>query len=346
MWAFRGFRIAKVPREMCAQWFSAWTDRGFKYDITDFNSWNYNAIDVTVFVISVPVFSWTDYYTDTTSVQLALYNYFVEVIPISFINQFATAVNSFKTDFKFRIEVETYFIESIGGPLEFFSRESTRDIFNTAEFWNAAGFSSVPSQDILSVSTENLQAIFSPLQILLFDWFVKISTNVQFNEAQANTIAVAISFFTDTSLEGITNFYGFINSIFIARSDIFTNEVIQSINAEFNSESWLVSTVRWQVVSLCVGAGFPLEIIYGSLGYFIDRGFDLELLTIEWVYEFILIDRWFIEIDEIINFNPGSFDTSRAQFGFYFIELFEDFFESLGLTQAETDLYISVLVRY
>ena len=59
-----------------------------------------------------------------------------------------------------------------------------------------------------------------------------------------------------------------------------------------------------------------------------------------------LIDRWFIEIDEIIDFNPESFDTSRAQFGFYFIELFEDFFESLGLTQAESDLYISVLIRY
>ena len=38
---------------------------------------------------------------------------------------------------------------------------------------------------------------------------------------------------------------------------------------------------------MCVGAGFPLEIIYGSLGYFIDLGFNLELLTIEWLYEFI-----------------------------------------------------------
>ena len=139
----------------------------------------------------------------------------------------------------------------------------------------------------MSSSTEDLQAIFSPLQILLFDWFVKISVNVQFNEAQANAIAVAISFFTDTSLEGITNFYGFMNSIFIARSEIFTNEVIQSIYAEFNSETWLVTIVRWQVVSMCVGAGFPLEIIYGSLGYFIDQGFNLELLTIEWLYEFI-----------------------------------------------------------
>ena len=92
-------------------------------------------------------------------------------------------------------------------------------------------------------STVDLQAIFSPLEILLFDWFAKISVKVQFNEAQANAIAVTVSSFTDTSHEGITNFYGFINSIFIARSDIFTNEVTQSINAEFNSEPWLVTMV-------------------------------------------------------------------------------------------------------
>ena len=277
-----------------------------------------------------------------------MYNYFVEVIPVSFIGQFATAVNSFRTDFKLRIEVETYFIASLGGPLEFYSRDSSRDIFNFVEFWNAADFSTIPSEDISVFSSDdnNLQTVFSPLQILLFDWLSNVATEIGLTDAQANGIAVAISFFKETSLEGIENFYGFLNSIFTARSDIFTNEQILTFNSQFNSESWLVTMVRWQVVSMCVGAGFPLEIIYGSLGYFIDLGFDLESLTIEWVYEYILIDRWFLEADEIVNFTPGSFDTSRAQFGFYFIELFEDFFDLLGISQAEIDLYNSVLIRY
>ena len=275
-----------------------------------------------------------------------MYNYFVEVIPVSFIGQFATAVNSFRTDFKLRIEVETYFIASLGGPLEFYSRDSSRDIFNFVEFWNAADFSTIPSEDISVFSSDdnNLQTVFSPLQILLFDWLSNVATEIGLTDAQANGIAVAISFFKETSLEGIENFYGFLNSIFTARSDIFTNEQILTFNSQFNSESWLVTMVRWQVVSMCVGAGFPLEIIYSSLVYFIDLGFDLESLTIEWVYEFILIDRWFLEIDVIVNFSP--FDTSRAQFGFYFIELFEDFFDLLGISQAEIDLYNSVLIRY
>ena len=59
MLALREFRIAKIPREMCAQWFSAWIDRGFNYDISKFTSWNYEVdciqFDATAFVISVPV---------------------------------------------------------------------------------------------------------------------------------------------------------------------------------------------------------------------------------------------------------------------------------------------------
>ena len=61
MLVLREFRIAKIPREMCAQWFSAWTDRGFNYDISKFTSWNYEVdsiqFDATAFVISAPVFS-------------------------------------------------------------------------------------------------------------------------------------------------------------------------------------------------------------------------------------------------------------------------------------------------
>ena len=48
MWAFRGFRIGGVPREMCEIWFGAWRTFGWTYDITTFTDWNFNwdSIDV------------------------------------------------------------------------------------------------------------------------------------------------------------------------------------------------------------------------------------------------------------------------------------------------------------
>ena len=42
MWAFRGFRLARVPRTMCDIWFSAWTSYGYEYDIATFEDWNFD----------------------------------------------------------------------------------------------------------------------------------------------------------------------------------------------------------------------------------------------------------------------------------------------------------------
>ena len=42
MWAFRGFRLARVPRAMCDIWFSAWTSSGYEYDIATFEDWNFD----------------------------------------------------------------------------------------------------------------------------------------------------------------------------------------------------------------------------------------------------------------------------------------------------------------
>ena len=48
MWAFRGFRLARVPRAMCDIWFDSWTTSGYEYDIIEFTDWNFDFGDLEV----------------------------------------------------------------------------------------------------------------------------------------------------------------------------------------------------------------------------------------------------------------------------------------------------------
>ena len=110
MWAFSGFKIAGIDRAMCEGWFNAWVRLGWTFNIRDYGDWdifdtgfefpeNFTFDD---FIVPVPVFDWSIYFTGS---QLRLFTFFNDRIQINFIGQFAIALNSlpetFTTGFTF-----------------------------------------------------------------------------------------------------------------------------------------------------------------------------------------------------------------------------------------------------
>ena len=45
----------------------------------------------------------------------------------------------------------------------------------------------------------------------------------------------------------------------------FDSDFVARFNAEFEMSEWSKTVTRWQIVSMCLAAGFPWQIIYDSL---------------------------------------------------------------------------------
>ena len=103
-----------------------------------------------------------------------------------------------------------------------------------------------------------------------------------------------ILYYRNTDLDFAAEFFDEINGFLINLGH--GNNFIARFNVEFTQSRWMVTIVRYQIVAMCVGANFPLDIIYGSLPFFFDLGFETAL-TIEYVYENILTGDFFIAIN-------------------------------------------------
>ena len=76
MWAFRGFRINNVPREMCDEWFGRWRTLGYDFDITTWvpSDWNFQFnFDLSFVVVSPPVLTY-----NFDNLQQCLVDYLVD----------------------------------------------------------------------------------------------------------------------------------------------------------------------------------------------------------------------------------------------------------------------------
>ena len=305
MWAFRGFRLAGVDREMCFGWFNIWISEGYDYDITVFNNWDFNGVgwiwpsgfDFNGFIVPIPQFDWTVY---LTGFQLELYYI---VITVTSDSNVIIALNSLPEGVTTRFEIENYFIKRIGnqcwpeGNLIFDNSDFT-DLIQLRPGY-LSGFS-------LPVESET---IFSPLQMVLNDWLDSINW---LNGRERYKLRLFISCFEDEDIfNGYKNFFDSLQSFFETECG-FEAGFIDRFNAEFWKPSWSVTITRWQIVASCVAFRFPIRIIYGSLRFFFDLGFNPESLTIEWVYENVLTGPWFIDIAETVEFEP-SFNPALPQ---------------------------------
>ena len=97
-------------------------------------------------------------------------------------------------------------------------------------------------------------------------WTVKIVLNswaTSHEDIEAETLYVlqlAIKYSEDDSFEGYNIFYGFVQRFFriwgISASEF---------NENFEQPNWTVTITGWQIVSPCIAARFPWDVIYGSL---------------------------------------------------------------------------------
>ena len=148
--------------------------------------------------------------------------------------------------------------------------------------------------------------MLTPLQLLINDWLKSITW---LSSYELYKLQVAICFFDDVDFNGTDSYFGFIQRYFVAFG--YRRSFANRFNLEFNTISWRYTITRWQIVSMCVGAGFPDWAIRGSLQYFFSIGWTE--ITLSYVYENILVGDWFIEIDGIVDFNPTwnpTFDWS------------------------------------
>ena len=92
-------------------------------------------------------------------------------------------------------------------------------------------------------------------------------------------------------------------------------------------------------LSMCVAFEFPRDIIYGSLRFFFGLGFDASLLTFDWVISAVLVGRWFIDIDGIVDFNP-TFNVQTADISYNSNFCLASFFSKLQpeLSPAQFEL--------
>ena len=298
MWAFRGFRLAGVNRAMCLGWFNFWISYGYDYDITGFTNWDFDGVgwtwpsgfDFNGFIVSVPQFDWTVY---LTGFQLELYNL---VISVTSDQNVIIALNSLPESVTTRFEIENYFVKRIGtqcwsdGNLIFDNSDFT-DLMQLRPGY-LTGFS-LPA---------DLETIFTPLQMVLNNWLESIDwLDIQ----EKYKLQLFISCFEDEDIfNGYNNFFFDLQNFFETDCG-FAAGFIDRFNAEFWQPSWSVTITRWQIVASCVAFRFPIRVIYGSLRFFFDLGFDTESLSIEWVYENVLTGPWFIDISETVDFEPS-----------------------------------------
>ena len=298
MWAFRGFRLAGVNRAMCLGWFNFWISYGYDYDITGFTNWDFDGVgwtwpsgfDFNGFIVSVPQFDWTVY---LTGFQLELYNL---VISVTSDQNVIIALNSLPESVTTRFEIENYFVKRIGtqcwsdGNLIFDNSDFT-DLMQLRPGY-LTGFS-LPA---------DLETIFTPLQMVLNNWLESIDwLDIQ----EKYKLQLFISCFEDEDIfNGYNNFFFDLQNFFETDCG-FAAGFIDRFNAEFWQPSWSVTITRWQIVASCVAFRFPIRVIYGSLRFFFDLGFNTESLSIEWVYENVLTGPWFIDISETVDFEPS-----------------------------------------
>ena len=344
MWAFSGFRIAGIDRSMCEGWFRAWVRLGWRFNIREYKDWDIFGTGFEFpqnfafddFIVAVPVFDWSIYFTGS---RLNLFNFFNSRIEASFIGQFAVALNSLPSTFTTRFEFETYFIKRILGTRFITTGWSYGDLLSEQALYDAAGlsFSTVAAP----VSGEILERVFSPLQMVLNNWAV--SLGLQDNELYG--LQIAILCYEKTQSEDYNQFYGYLQRFFIIWG--YSANFISNFNIFWSQEAWAVTITRWQVVSMCVGFGFPRDIIYGSLGFFFDLGFDASLLTFDWVISTVLVGRWFIDIDGIVDFNP-TFNVQAADISYNSNFCLASFFSDLEteLSPAQFELIRETIEQF
>ena len=75
----------------------------------------------------------------------------------------------------------------------------------------------------------------------------------------------------------------------------FETDFKKRFNFEFGKAAWKTTIIRWQLVSMCLSAGFPRLIIYESLNVLFGLPLDSNL-SLEWIYENIHLGPWLIDI--------------------------------------------------
>ena len=345
MWAFSGFKIAGIDRAMCEGWFNAWVRLGWTFNIRDYGDWdifdtgfefpeNFAFDD---FIVPVPVFDWSIYFTGS---QLRLFTFFNDRIQINFIGQFAIALNSLPETFTTRFEFETYFIKRVVGSRFITTGWSYGDLFSDEALYAAAGVAISPVAS--PVPDTLLESVFTPLQMVLNNW----ASSLGLQDSELYGLQVAIRCYENTQLDDYNLFYGYLQRFFVLWG--YSSDFIANFNVNWSETAWTVTITRWQIVSLCVGFGFPRDIIYGSLGYFFDLGFDRDLLTFDWVTSTVLVGRWFIAIDGIVDFNP-TFNVQTAEISYnanFFLSSFFGEQSSLNLSTAQIEMFQMTIKKF
>ena len=313
MWAFRGFKLAGVPRMWCGAWFNFWNGFSVRYDITTFTGWsdfdleggfdwaNFPSFSFDDFIVWPPRFDFGLFFT---GFRLNLYNFFNSRISVSFIREFAIALNSLPETFTTRFEFETYFIKRVVGSRFITTGWSYGDVFSDQALYDAADVAI--SADASPVPNELLESVFTPMQMVLNNW----ATSLGLQDSELYGLQIAIRCFESTQLDGYNLFYGYIQRFFVIWG--FSGDFIANFGSFWSGPAWAVTITRWQIVGSCVGMGFPRDIIYGSLGLFFDLGFDASLLTFEWVTSTVLVGRWAIpdlnvDFDIVFNVDQAFF---------------------------------------
>ena len=102
--------------------------------------------------------------------------------------------------------------------------------------------------------------IFTPLQLVLNHWLNSISW---LDSWTLYRLQVMLYCFSDTSFNGFNAFYTWMHSGLSLLN--FDSDFIVRFNAEFEKTEWSKTVTRWQIVAMCLAAGFPWRIIYDSL---------------------------------------------------------------------------------
>ena len=205
-------------------------------------------------------------------------------------------IYSKRNKFGSNFEIETYFLKEIGDFMTLGPKFSFL-------FWHSTLNEDLTGFPATYTFDEDL---LTPLQLLINDWLKSISW---LSAYELYKLQVAICFFDDVDFNGTNSYFGYIQRYFVAFG--YRRTFANRFNQEFDSMSWRYTITRWQIVSMCVGAGFPDWAIRGSLQYFFSLGWTE--ITLSYVYENILVGDWFLEIDGIVDFNPSwnpTFDWS------------------------------------
>ena len=299
MMSFRCFRAEGYPRMDCGRWFIQWIQLGFSYDISLFTNWG---VDYEIIaIVGVPQIDITAFFSEF---QLIWYNYFLTLDL-----DWGLAIYSCGTNFGSLFEMEGCYAKAIAGP-SFITTAS----WTYGYVFRSEGFLSTTGLTGLAEYPEDFNAILSPTQQVLNAWIDTIG--LEGNDLYLFRTAVAC--FTDVSFEGIYIFFDYLQMFCLAWG--FPAQSIIDFNLNFYAETFLVTIVRWQVISLCIMAGFPIAIILEGLQLFFNLGFSLEALTFEWIYEFVLVGQWYIDISIIQIPPPGPpalCETSAFEWDFY-----------------------------